>query len=97
MTLPEIAEAMNALFRKYGLDHDVVAVKALTGTIHLDPRENEPDPMKWRPTPNTAAVPEIAFIGGHDVSQMSLLYSTLSYVFEGFFEAHPPSDQQRLF
>jgi hypothetical protein len=97
MTLPEIAEAMNALFRKYGLDHDVVAVKALTGTIRLDPRENEPDPMKWRPTPTTTAVPEIVFIRGHDEAQMELLLTTLDFVFQGYFETHPPSDQLRLF
>lgn len=101
MTLPEIAESINGLFRKYGLDHDVVAVRVPT-VIHLDPRENEPDPMKWRNVPRLpvdvgSPVSEITFIHGADRDQMDLFLSTLEYIFQEYFAVHPPTDQLRLF
>jgi hypothetical protein len=106
MTLPEIAEAMNTLFRKYGLDHDVVTVRYTDRghpnvTIHIDQRENEPDPMKWRAVEKNAAVQtpseEIVLVGGDNVGEMDLLLSTLEYIFQEYFTVHPPTEQLRLF
>lgn len=96
MTLQETADRINALFRTYGLDHDVVElVPHIGGPLRLDPRENEPDPMKWRTVDDVRQ--SLTFIDGTDESSMDLLYQTLSYVFDTYFERYPPTDQLRLF
>ena len=105
MTLTETAERINDLFRRYGLDHEVVqVVEGLRPTFQVDQRENEPDPMKWRTAEkNTvlrvtgAANEEIQFIDGHDPERMELLLTTLTYVFDVYFEVQPETGQGRLF
>lgn len=102
-TLQEVADDINALFRKYGLDHDVVAVRTTIvsppNPIHLDPRENESDLMKWRSVPGLDAVQweEVVLHDSTDTDRMRLLLTTLQYVFDVFFQVQPPSNQLRLF
>jgi hypothetical protein len=100
VTLQETADRINALFHTFGLDHDVVEVQALTtlGGIRLDERENEPDPNKWRAVARiTPPMQSIVLINASDESSMDLLFQTLSYVFDTYFERYPPTDQLRLF
>lgn len=111
VTLQQIAERINGLFRQYGLDHDVVTVAAYVppyGTVHidplhqhrLDPRENEPDPMEWRTLPEpivTTVYEEIIIIDADDAEKMGLLFASLDHIFATFFDVHPPTDQLRLF
>ena len=97
MTLPEVAEGINALFRRYGLDHNVVVIKE-TLPIMVDPRETEPDPMKWRNPPTFGdPVEGIVLEDCTDIDKMELLLTTLTYVFDVFFEVEPETDQGRLF
>jgi hypothetical protein len=97
MTLTEVAEGINALFTRYGLDHDVVSIKD-TLPIRLDPRENEPDPAKWRNLPSFGDPTEgIVLEDCTDIDRMELLLTTLTYVFDVFFEVQPETGQGRLF
>jgi len=107
-TIPEIADKINELFRTYGLTHDVVWAKPIgpaeveeslpRNLNRLDPRENEPDPMKWRrPVPLHFEEYELVFLGGAILADMSNLLLTFEELFQGYFEAHPPTDQLRLF
>ena len=103
MTLIEIADQINGLFRDYGLTHDVVYVTDTENgqsnlTIHLDERENEPDPQKWRRTV-VPSLPRIALVDADNESAMSLLLETLKFVFQVYFEVQPPrpAEQLRLF
>jgi hypothetical protein len=95
-TLHEVADAINALFDRYGLDHPVVAVKE-TLPIRLDVRENEPDPMKWRAAERAMPADCIVLENCDDVPAMELLLTTLTYIFDVYFEVQPPSEQRRLF
>ena|SRR5438045_8372006 len=98
MTLTEIAAGINALFDRYGLDHPVVTVKE-TLPIRLDPRENEPDPMKWRPRPleGVTGATCIMLEDCDDADRMELLLTTLTYIFDVYFEVEEPKAQRRLF
>jgi hypothetical protein len=99
MTLTEIADRINALFHRYGLDHDVVAVRVLGVRITLDPRENEPDITKWRATDRLVRAPQeqVVFTSADDEEAMALLLATLTFVFDVFFEVQPETGQGRLF
>ena len=94
--LHDVANEINALFRRYGLDHDVVKVVEATG-IYLDPRENEPDPRKWTARPTGQVKQTLIFIDADDVAKMDILLTSLNYVFDVFFEQVPPTGQMRLF
>ena len=96
MTLTEVADRINELFDRYGLDHPVVAVNEKM-PIFLDPRENEPDITKWRSRPTPDAYPQLVLLDGGNVGAMENLLQTLTYVFDVFFEVQPPTDQGRLF
>jgi hypothetical protein len=90
--LDEIAARINLLFRQAGLERDVVRVEPAASphaTIHLDPRENEPDPMKWGSRP---AIEAIVLVGGHDPEQMGQILKGLESLFAGL-----PPGQMRLF
>jgi hypothetical protein len=100
MTLQDTADRINHLFRTYGLTHDVVQVQSLTtlGGIKLDERENEPDPNKWRAVARVSPVQQaLAFIDGDDEAAMSLLLTSLEYIFQTYFSVEPPTGQLRLF
>lgn len=99
MTLTETADRINSLFRRYGLDHDVVGVKSIGVRIRLDPRENEPDITKWRATDKLVRAPEqqMVLVSGDDPEAMELLLTTLTFVFDVFFEVQPETPQGRLF
>lgn len=97
MTLTEIAAGINALFDRYGLARPVVTVKE-TLPIRVDVRENEPDPMKWRASDRAFATADcIVLEGCDDVDRMDLLLTTLTYVFDVYFEVVPEDQQRRLF
>lgn len=88
MTLPEIADRINGLFHRYGLDHDVVQIvhhDPPYGVVHLSGEEMH------------TTFTEIAIIDAHDPGTMSLLLASLDYIFATFFDVHPPTDQLRLF
>jgi hypothetical protein len=97
MTLMEIASGINALFDRYGLAHSVVTVKE-TLPIRLDPRETEPNPMMWRRASNDALTTECLVLEGcDDPDRMDLLLTTLTHIFDVYFEVEEPKDQRRLF
>ena len=97
MTLTEVADGINALFSRYGLSHDVVGVKE-TLPIMMDPRENEPDPMKWRNLPTFGDPTEgIVLEDCTDIDKMELLLTTLTHIFDVYFEVEPETGQGRLF
>jgi len=91
-----VAQEVNALFRRYGLDHDIVRVVE-SMPIFLDPRENEPDPRKWTARPTGQPIQTLVFLDGQDADKMDLLLFTLTTVFDVYFEVNPPTDQMRLF
>jgi hypothetical protein len=98
VTLQEIADGINTLFKDYGLDHDVVEVLPESHPNQLDPRENEPDPTKWRSLSRIAhPEPYLALTHSYNPVDMELLLQTLQYVFGEYFTLHPPSNQMRLF
>jgi hypothetical protein len=111
MSLTEIADRINSLFDRYGLRHPVVEVRPFTrlgpaheqagvpGRVTLDPRENEPDPMKWRTQVKLVDTDgeAIYLCGDDDVASMECLLMTLTNVFDVFFEVQPESAQGRLF
>src|SRR5437764_13699230 len=98
MTLAETSERINALFHRYGLSHDVVAVRTQGVRITLDERENEPDIMKWRATDKLKRAPQeqLVLIGADDPDAMELLLTTLTYVFDVYCEVQPKTGQGRL-
>jgi len=97
MTLTEVADRINELFERYGLSHPVVAVRE-TMPIFLDPRENEPDITKWRASPRgSGPIEQLVLLDGDSAGKMELLLTTLTTVFDVFFEVQPPTGQGRLF
>lgn len=82
MTIPEVADRINALFRDYGLDHDVVLAQPLMGAYT---NEGGPPPLM------------ITLRGSSDEATMSNLYLTLANVFDAHFEKHGKAGQMRLF
>ena len=96
MTLDEVAQRINDLFDEYGLDHKVVGVRPTT-QIHLDRREEEPDPMKWRSTTllePSGAVHELYFLEGQSTDRMELFLETLRAIFSVYFEVTDPDDER---
>jgi hypothetical protein len=70
VTLQATADSINAQFKKYGLDHNVVEVTSAQGLV---------------------------LVGSEDPNTMALLNTTLTHVFDVYFDSHPPSAQLRLF
>lgn len=86
MTLQATADSINALFSRYGLDHDVVEVReGLKPVIGPDR------------TVTGHVQQELALVEGHDDDEMQLLLVTLSHLFDVYFDVHPPDAQLRLF
>jgi hypothetical protein len=76
VTLQATADSINAQFKKYGLDHDVVKVSRAPGNDRME---------------------QLVLIDGYDPDAMALLNTTLTHVFDVYFDSHPPSAQLRLF
>jgi hypothetical protein len=102
MSLIETADQINALFREYGLSHDVVFIAPVPPKpkpdIVLDERENEPDPAKWRTRVPVSEVGQaLMLVESDNESAMSLLLETLKFIFQVYFEVQPSTGQGRLF
>lgn len=85
MTLQATADSINALFSRYGLDHDVVEVRLGVHPVVVD--------LQVTGTAHS----ELALVDGHDKDAMALLCTTLTHIFDVYFDSHPPTDQLRLF